>query len=174
MKRKYLFNLLSILLLVLVVTGCNGESSNSNGDSSENDLSLMKKTMACTKEEIDEDGYKTNETVVITYNKTKVLKVKSTNITETDPEFIDFTLGFTRIFIEKFNEVEGIDAVYKKVDDNKLQLNMEIDYNRIDLEQMEKVLSELGDADEKSFYSSKDVTIEQFQEDYLEDYNCDK
>ena len=51
---------------------------------------------------------------------------------------------------------------------------MEIDYNKIDLEQMEKVLSELGDADEKSFYSSKDVTIEQFQEDYLEDYNCDK
>ena len=112
MKRKYLFNLLSILLLVLVVTGCNGESSNSNGDSSENDLSLMKKTMTCTKEEIDEDGYKTNETVVITYNKTKVLKVKSTNITETDPEFIDFT-RFYENFIEKFNEVEGIDAVYK-------------------------------------------------------------
>ena len=50
-----------------------------------------------------------------------------------------------------------------KVDDNKLQLNMEIDYNRIDLEQMEKVLSELGDADEKVFIHQKMLRLNSFK-----------
>ena len=69
MKKKLLFGLF-VVLLCFVLVGC-GKSE--NGGSSGGGLLNPNKTMTCTKEEVDEDGYKTTETVDVTYNSKKVL-----------------------------------------------------------------------------------------------------
>ena len=164
MKKKLL--IMTMLLSLFMVTGC-GSNSNSN-----NEIINSKQTMTCTKEMIDEDGYKTIETFNITYNSTKVLKVKSTSLSETDPSFIEFQLKFGNAFAEKFSEIDGIEVSYNKVDDNKIKLTMEVEYEKINPEQIKNILGDLY-SEEDSFYDKNDYTIDDFKSENLDGYTCE-
>lgn len=164
MKNKLL--IMTMLFSLILITGCGSNSSNSGG------ILDSKKTMTCTKETVDEDGYKTTETMEVTYNSSKVLKVKSTNISETDPSFIEFQLNFGNAFAEKFSEIDGIDASYSKVDDNKIKMTMEVEYGKIKPEQIKSVLGDLY-SEEDSFYDKSDYTIENFKAENLNGYTCE-
>ena len=164
MHKKVL--IITIVFLVLVVTGCDTKSNIGSK------ILNSKKNMTCTKEITDEDGYTSTETIEITYNDSKVLKAKSTEITETDPNYIEIQLGFGKAFAEAFNEIDGIEVNYSKVDDNKIKLTMEIEYEKIKPEQIKDVLGDLY-SEEDSFYKKSDYTIEEFKTENLNDYICE-
>ena len=127
--------------------------------------------MNCTKESVDEDGYKTSETMNITYNSTKVLRVRSTNISETDPAYIDFGLSIVSGLATKLSELEGMNVEYTKEGDNKLKMVMDVDFTKIDPAQIKEVFGELYN-EEDSFYNKKDYSIEQFKKENLSGYTC--
>ena len=174
MKKRIIYVFLSILLCVVLV-GCGNSNKNANdGGSSNNGGGLINsnKTMTCTKEEVDEDGYRSNETVIVTYNSSKVLSSNTTYITETDPESIDFVYGLSVSFSTKFSELDGIKVNYTKVDDNKIKMTMDIEYDKINPEQIKETLGDLYDEDEGRMYAKKDYTIDEFKADNLKDYDC--
>jgi hypothetical protein len=50
----------------------------------------------------------------VAYKNNIVKKVENTLDVETDPEYIDFTIGFSQLFFARFNEIEGIEATVEK------------------------------------------------------------
>lgn len=86
-----------LLCLCVILTGC---------DNSGNVLNSKSGTFTCTKSEVDEDGYSTESTIVATYKNDKISKVEETNISEMDPDYIEFTLAFGEAFAEALNSVD--------------------------------------------------------------------
>ncbi len=161
---KKIILVITLVLSIFLITGCGAKSGNGGGIFNPN------KNMTCTKESVDEDGYKTTETMDITYNSNRVLRVKSTNISETDPTYIDFAYSFGSAIAAKFNEIEGMTFEYVKEGDNKLKMVMDVDFEKINPDQMKELL---GDSfDENSFYSRKNVNIEEFKKENLSEYTC--
>lgn len=169
MKKNVVWSLLLVILLSITLVGC-GDSTK---DKSDEKLSTSQ-TIKCTKEEVDEDGYKTVETMTITTKKNLVKKVSSVNVMELDPEYIDFTLTFGQAFAEKFNEIEGISMKYEKDTAKTIKLTMSVDYDKINPEQIKTVLGDSYDEEDATIYNSKDLTFEEFKKDNLEGYTCDK
>ena len=149
---------LTISLLILV-TGCSNTGINLSGN----------KTLTCTKVETDDDGYKTTDEIKVTYNSSKVLKADIVSTSETDPEYIDLTIGFANLFKTAFDGIEGIKFEAVKAAENKMQSIMNIDYETLDIE---KIKEAFGDDSDDEFYSKKDFTIDEFKANYLEEYEC--
>lgn len=150
-----------VFVLVLLLSGCGKES-----------ISLSKeKTMTCTKTTTDEDGYKTDDKMEITYKNNKVTKVTNTNISETDPDILDMTYSFMTAFAEKFNKVDGMNVVYTKEGTNQIKFVMSVDYAKLNVDSIKENLGDLYDEDD-SFYGDTDITIDEFKENYLEGYTC--
>ena len=170
MNKKVLLSLLILFSCSFLLTGC-GSNSDSNSTKSNGVLNL-KKTMTCTKEEVDDDGLKTTDTMKITYNSKKVLKIKSTSISESEPEYIDMQLNFGNAFAEKFSELDGIDVKYEKTDNNEIKLTMNVDYNKINPEQIKEKLGDSYDETSGNIYSSTNYTIDKFKEENLDGYTC--
>lgn len=166
MNKKVLLSILVLFSCSFLLTGC-GSNSNKN-----NNILSKKKTMTCTKEELDEDGLKTTDTMEITYNSKKVLKIKNINISESDPEYIDIQLNIGNAFAEKLSELDGIDAKYEKTDNNEIKLTMNIDYNKINPEQIKETLDN-SDDETNSIYSFTNYTIDEFKKELLDGYTCD-
>lgn len=160
MKKTLVILLMSCFLLVIY--GC---------DSNKGNVFDSKNTMTCVKESVDDEGYKTTDTMEIIYNSNKVLKVTDTNISETDTEYIDLQLGFGQLFVETFNSIDGMEASYSKVDNNKIKLVMSVDFEKLD---PEKVKNSLGDSynEDDSFYSKNNYTIDDFKKENLDGYTC--
>lgn len=163
---KKIVLVITLILSIILITGCGVNSKNGGGS-----ILNPNKTMNCTKESVDEDGYKTFETMNITYNSTKVLRVKSTNISETDPTYIDFGLSIGTALASKLSEINGMTMEYTKDGDNKIKIVMDVDFTKIDPAQIKEVFGELYN-EEDSFYNKKDYTIEQFKKENLSGYNC--
>ena len=155
MKKSFL--IIAVVISVILMSGCDVFGSN--------------KTMTCTKDSTDEDGFKVTDTMKITYNSDKVLKVNNTNISETDPEYLDMQLAFGSSFAESFNEISGIDVSYTKTDDGKLKMEMNVDFEKIDIDEIKNTLGELYSEDD-SFYSKESYTIDEFKNENLEGYSC--
>ena len=158
--NKKIFVLIAILSIVILVTGCKSNTIVSN-----------EKTMVCTKENIDNDGYVTNEIIEITYNPAKVLKVNQSSIIETNPTYIDFTIGFMSGFKSAFDNIDGIKFDINKVDNNKIKTVVEIEYEKIDFNKLKEALNGLS-TDNNALYSNTNYTIDQFKENILKDYTC--
>ncbi len=165
MKKKIILFLV-VLSALLLVTGCDKKELSGGGLFSSN------KTLTCHKEETDEDGYKTTDSIVVTYNNKKVLKVKNTNIMETDPAYIDFSLAIGNGLAKALNQVKGIKMVYEKVENNKIRFVLEIDYEKIDLEEIKNALGDLY-SDGDNLYTAKDFTIDDFRSQNLQGYTCE-
>lgn len=169
MRKKFVWGLLLFLSLILV--GCGDKETN---DSKKDSLTSTNETIKCTKEEVDEDGYKTVENMIITTKKNKVKKVSSTSIMEMDPDYISFTLTFGEAFATKFNEIEGMEMKYEKEGEKAIKLTMTVDYDKLNPEQIKTVLGDLYDEEDASLYNSKDLSFEDFKKESLEGYTCDK
>lgn len=157
--KKY-SKLAVLLVFVVLLSGCGKDG-----------ISLSKeKELTCTKTTTDDDGYKTEDKMVVTYKDNKVTKVTETNITETDPSMIDFTYSFSSAIAESFNKIDGMNIVYSKEGDNKIKFVMTVDYNKIDIDSIKSNLGELYD--ENNIYNDKNITIDEFKENSLKDYTC--
>lgn len=143
------------LFMVIITSGCDSNT----------------KSMKCTKESVDGEGYKTTENVNVTYNSKKVLKVEQINIAETDPTYIDLALGFSNVFLQTLNDINGITITMNKIENNKIETKTKIDYEKLDIEKIKNNLSDLTTNDE-NLYSSVNYTIDEFKEKNLNGYTC--
>lgn len=160
--RKSIMSLVMIFVIALLLTGCGNGGSILGGNSG---------TKTCTNTTTDEDGYQTTDTMVITYKNNKVTKVEDTNISETDPDYIDFTLNFGQAFADKLSELKGFDVKYSKEGNNQIKMYMNVDFTKIDINNIKETLGEMY-SEEESFYSKSDITIDDFISNNLEGYTC--
>lgn len=159
---KYLL----LVVLLITVTGC------TKGEDIPKSILGGPKTLTCTKEEVDEDGFKTFETMKIKYDKKTVLEVDAEQLMETDPEYLDMIYGFGTSFAETLNEVDGYTVKYDKVDENTLKFTTKLDYKKFNPELLKEALGELYDEEDNDFTSKTNYTIEEFKEEHLQDYDC--
>lgn len=156
------------LLILLSVTGC-GNFGTFNSDKVET-KDENSGTLKCTKVET-EDGKNIDDTMVVTYKDNKVTKVENTNVTEMDASMVDLTVSFGTAFASKLNELNGFNVNYSKIDDTKVKYVITVNFEELDVEQLKSTFGE--DFDEESFYSSKDVSLDNFKENNLSDYTCE-
>lgn len=155
--------LLMIFAVSFLLTGCNNESNILSGGNSG--------TKTCSKTTTDEDGYKTTDTMVITYKNDKVAKVENSNISEMDPDYVDFTLNIGQSLVETFNKFKGIEAACTKEDDNVVKMDLNVDFTKIDIDNIKETLGELY-SEENAFYSKSDITVDDFISKNLDGYTC--
>lgn len=167
--KKSMLSLVVLIALALLLAGC-GDNKDLKDDSGSK-TSSNSGTKTCTQTTTDDDGYKTTDTMVITYKNKKVTKVEDTNIMEMDPDYIEFTLSFGQEFAKAFNELKGFEVNYSKDGENKIKMTMNIDFSKIDVDNMKDVLGDLFDDDE-SFYGDTDITIDDFISKNMEGYTC--
>ncbi len=165
--KNNILKVFTILIALLFVAGCSEKESTTIPN-----IINKNKTLECTKTEVDEDGYNSFETFLITYNSTKVLKAESISVMEADPEYLDMQISFGQAFAEVFNSINGMSIKYEKVNDSSFKLITEVDYNKLDPNQIKQVLGDMFDEEDSSLYSKNDYTIEDFKKDNLEGYDC--
>lgn len=167
MKKKFLLVILATLVLTLTLTGCGSDATGSG-----NSIFSSKKTVTCTHEEVDAEGYKTTDEMVVTYDNEKVLNVKSTMVTELDPTYLEFTLAFGQVLAETLNKVEGVSLSYEKAGDNSIKAVTSIDYEKLNPENVKKELGEMYDSDDEALYDAKGMSFEDFKKNSLAGYTC--
>ena len=165
--KKNIFLFITILLLV-ISTGCSKKGSSGGGILSGN------KTMTCTKEETDEAGYKTNSKMEIVYNSKKVVKVTSTNTTEMNSLVIDYAISAGTDIAKLFDKVDGISVKYTQENTNTIKYVMVVEFDKLKEEQLQQVINDLygGETDAENIFDKKDITIEEFKKENLEDFTC--
>lgn len=166
---------ITIILSVFLITGCGIKSGNGgkSGGNSGGSILNPTKTMTCTKEETDENGKKTSEKMIITYNSTKVLKVNNTQIIDTDPNYMELTLKVGKGVAEEMSKVDGITLSYEAEGTDKVKVTTEVEFEKVNLDQLKEVLGGLYDENNtESIYGDKDYTIEKFKKENLEGYTC--
>lgn len=106
----------------------------------------------------------------ITYKNNKVTKVENINISEMDKDMLEMSYSFGVIFANLFNEIEGMDVKYTKESDTNLKYVMTVDYTKLNIDSLKESLGENFDDD--SFYSSTNISLDEFKENNLKDYSC--
>lgn len=157
MKKKMLLSLM-MLFTVVGLTGC---STSSN------------KVMTCTKTETEEDGYKTEETMNISYGKDNyVTKVDATTVMEIDESYTDMMIEFMQNFSDEFNKIGGISYSISKEGNNKVKQTMSIDYKNLDVDKLKEIAGEDGNSTFIINPNETHVTIDEFKKNELEGYTC--
>lgn len=146
-----------LLIVMLILTGC----------------FYSEKTMTCSKITSNDEGYENVETVVISYKKNKVVKTTTTIVTEVDPNFIEFFYSLGNDFSKSLNEVEGINIIYSKIGTRKLQSITEIDYSKINHNDLKKALGDSYDDEGNNIYKMKDISLEAYKANFLSEYSCE-
>lgn len=157
--------LISIVLCLILLTGCGTTENNS-------DKNMDKGTLKCTKTEYDEDGYKTTDEMIVTYKKDIVTSVSETNVSEIDPSVIDMTLSFGNLFAEKLSEIDGLNVEYTKVNEKTLQFTINVDYSKVELDKVKQVFGDAYDEKQSSMYT-KNIELDTFKKDILSNYTCE-
>lgn len=160
-KKLILVTLISLFLLA----GCGTDNSDSSKISNTG-------TLNCTKIEYDEDGYKTTDTMIVKYKKNIVTNVSETNVSEMDTDIIDMSLSFSNLFAEALNKIDGINAKYTKLDENQLQFTIDVDYSKVELEQVKEAFGDAYDDSQSTMYT-KNISLDTFKADILSDYTCE-
>lgn len=164
-KKMFAVLIVSILLL----TGC-GKEKVIKDDKTNDDVKENTGMITCTKSETDEDNLKSDSTIVVNYNKGIVTKVSETNIQEVDESMVELTLLMGNGLTEKLNAVDGISSSFVKEGNNKIKSEMSVDYEKLNIEALKSSLGEMFN--EETFYSSKDLTLEEFKSKNLDGYEC--
>lgn len=153
--KKYVIGSM-IGLIVLFASGC--ESDGSSG------------TLSCTKN-YSEDGNQITDTMLVTYENNTVTSVENTNVTEyADASMVDMTVSFGQLFATSLNEVDGFNVSYSKENDNTVKYTMSVNYDELNIDALKEKFG--NDFDEDSFYSSKNISIDDFKAENLSDYTC--
>lgn len=130
---------------------------------------IGEKKLTCSKEAIDESGFKTTESVEVLYKKDKILKASSVSIVETEEIFTDLAINMGQSLATKFNKIDGFNVTYEKLDANKYQSIYEIDYNKLNYEQVADIFGE-ENVDLNAY--RKDITIDEYKKEQLDGYTC--
>ena len=149
--KKTLITLAALLLL----TGCGNNSG----------------TKTCTTTTTDDDGYKTTDTMVITYKDSKVTQVEDTKVSEMNPSYIDFTVALSEGVAKEMNKWDGFEVKYSKEGGNKIKGYINVDFTKIDANAFKEALGELGEENDM-FYTNNDITIDDFISKYADGYTC--
>ena len=170
MKKR--IGIVLVLVVALLVTGC--ESKTNSGGSKKGGILNNNKTMTCTYEETDSNGYKTSEKMVITYNSKKVIKVFQTTTTEMDAMVTDFAISAGNDVAKAFDNVDGITLKYSQVSTNTVKAEMEVVFDELKEEQIKQVIVDLygENADTDNLFDQKEISIEDFKKENLEGYTC--
>lgn len=157
MKRNIIL-FCTLLILPLLITGCGNKDADPN-------------KRVCTITTMDDDGYKTNDTITLTIKDNIVTKVEDVSISEADPKYIDTTISFSQEIADLLSEVDGLELSYNKEGYNKIKMTMSLDYTLIDDEQVREVLGDAYD-DKDSYFDKKNITVDDFISEYLDEYKC--
>lgn len=152
-----------ITTILFFSTGCdNNTTNNSKKDNTSG-------TLVCNKSETNEEGYKVEDEMIVTYKNNKVTKVEQTNIEEMDADMIETTYSFGTLFAKAFNEIDGMNVAYSK-ESNGVKFTMSVDYTKFDPSSLKETLGDFYDDD--VYYSANDITIDEFKINNLEGYTC--
>ena len=127
-------------------------------------------TLTCTKT-YTEDGNQINDTMVVIYENNTVISVENSNVTEyADASMVDMTVSFGQLFATSLNEVDGFNISYSKENENTVKYIMSVNYDELNIDALKEKFGD--DFDEDSFYSSKNISIDDFKAENLSDYTC--
>lgn len=163
-----------IAMILLFSTGCG--NNNSTETTSKNDDRTG--TLICTKNETDSDDYSINETITIKYEENIVKNVTSSTIMQTDPEYLDMTLSLSSALSEQFNDIDGMNYKISKKDDSHIETLVEVDYDKIDIDKLNELISSFNDGQETNSDSfinnikNKNLTLDDYKSQNLNDYIC--
>ena len=169
--KKILIGIL-ISFIILFSTGCNNNTNNKNVNKVKDDNSG---TLVCTKSETDEDNMTTEDTIKIQYKNNIVKSVESSTIIQTLPEYLDMTISLSQALIEKFNEVNGLNYKVSKKDDSHIETTISVDYNKIDVDKLNELLSTDDEEENNTFINSiknKNLTLDEYKTQNLDGYSC--
>lgn len=169
--KKILIGIL-ISFMILFSTGCNNNTNNKNVNKVKDDNSG---TLVCTKSETDEDNMTTEDTIKIQYKNNIVKSVESSTIIQTLPEYLDMTISLSQALIEKFNEVNGLNYKVSKKDDSHIETTISVDYNKIDVDKLNELLSTDDEEENNTFINSiknKNLTLDEYKTQNLDGYSC--
>ena len=132
---------------------------------------ITEKTMNCSRTKTDENGYKTEDKIIVKYQDNKVTNVEQTTIQEMSKEAASMAYSFGQLFSSKLNEIDGFNATYTQEDDTKIKSTVSVDYTKFDIDKVKEVLGSSVDTTD-AFYTKKDLDIETFKSENLKDYSC--
>ena len=162
MSKKILILLIVVLLLTV---GC----GNKNVDTKSNSKNG---TLTCTKIETDDDGYKTEEVLKTTYKNNIVKTSNSVSTIEVDPVYLDFTFQIMQGLATNLNEVDGVKVNVKK-ESSKIVTTTNIELDKVDVAKIKEVYGELADDDALDAYNKKDVNINKYKAELIDEgYTC--
>lgn len=171
MKKILIGSLISFI--VLFSTGCNNNSTNEKVNKVKDNNSG---TLVCTKSETDEDNMTTDDTIKIQYKNNIVKKVESSTIIQTLPEYIDMSISLSQTLAEQFNEVNGLNYKVSKKDDSHIETLISVDYDKIDVDKLNKLLSTDDDEEENNTFinsiKNKNLTLDEYKSQNLDGYSC--
>lgn len=170
MKKILIGSLISFM--ILFSTGCNNNTTNKNVNKVKDDNS---DTLVCTKSETDEDNMTTEDTIKIQYKNNIVKNVESSTIIQTLPEYLDMSISLSQTLIEKFNEVNGLNYKVSKKDDSHIETTISVDYNKIDVDKLNELLSTDEEEENNTFINSiknKNLTLDEYKTQNLDGYSC--
>lgn len=167
---KKVFIMLSVLSLTILISGCHqtdGKLSKSNET----------ETLVCTKNETDEYGLTTDEIMKIEYKNNIVKKVSDSIVIQTDSDYIDLTISMGQALSEQFNSIDGMSYEFIKKDDTHINTIINVDYDKINIDQLTELLSESsdGESDNDGFINNiknKNLSLEEFKSQNLDGYSC--
>ena len=161
--KKTLLIVFAIISLFLI-TGCGKKN---------NDIIVKaNKVLICTKEETDEQGYKTKEEMKVVYSKKKVLTVIQDVTSETDPQVIDYAISAGKKVEDMFSDVEGIKISYSMLDTKTIKSSIEVDLEKVNIEKLKSKFKGILTEEELSMFTARDTTIDEFKKQELEGYKC--
>ena len=117
----------------------------------------------------------TEDTIKIQYKNNIVKSVESSTIIQTLPEYLDMTISLSQALIEKFNEVNGLNYKVSKKDDSHIETTISVDYNKIDVDKLNELLSTDDEEENNTFINSiknKNLTLDEYKTQNLDGYSC--
>lgn len=154
--KKYL---LLVLGCLLIVTGCGkDDTKKAEGKSG---------SLVCTKT-TEEDGVKSVENVTVNYKNDKVTTVQEEMIETVGKDGQELAYNtFKGIFENTFKDIEGLEVKVEKEGKDAVKIIMDMDYSKIDPENLKKALGDENDEEIKT-----DITIDDFKKEELDGYTC--
>ncbi len=100
------------------------------------------KVLKCTKSEKDDDNYKSDKTLTITYKNNELKTYEEKIKTETNPDNIEFMIDVSKGFGELFSKISGVETKVTKISNNSFESYTKITYDKLDMEQLSKVFAD--------------------------------
>jgi uncharacterized lipoprotein YehR (DUF1307 family) len=164
---KKILIVISSILLVLLISGCDNEENTNSVTTTT--TTYLKSPLTCTRTITNDEGYKTTESYVITFDK-YITSITFTSIMSVNSMDVDPFIAMYQDLETKYNSIPGITVNFSKDGDNGIKEVMSVDYTKLDTSKMSDILGQYYDAN--AFYTMKNMTITDFKKNNLTSYTC--